>query len=348
MPPPDRRVRNQENRQFLMGQSQIIRDVNGNTYRKDVAPDEDGPVRELGNPFIFDSGKLTAWQASIELRRAQDVSLFARMPGNPNQASEASNASISGAPTGTPWDVQPQVDGNGLPLGGVVPVGRVQIGHLGCTEDWYFNMNIGSSHRVPLSGSSAKFAPIMVPKYFLADDTAPALRVYDVSAGIGLGPSVWNQPTAALLQQSLGAVASQANIFTRKAICHAWFSQASTEVDEASRTVRKFFGSVKAQGAAFSASSLVPVAYGATHVALHGSGLRGGTANPLAFFQVRRGTLVAGAATAPIYTGPFSPFGTATAPVVPLIDNCEWIIVTSPTTFAGNDILFEVDFYYGA
>ncbi len=321
----------------------------GVTYKKTVDPDAEGglargPSNELGNPFIFDAGRLSAWQASIATSNevSQDLSLYARVSANEYGESETLSASL--------WDVAPFIanPGVGTPLGGVVPVGHLQSGHLGTTDDWYFNMLTGGSHRVAFVGSVGKFSTILVPKYFLADDTNP-LRTYDVTAGQPLDPTDWNMPTPTLLENTLGGVPSQAQVFVRKAMSHAWFGQGHTEIDTSSRTTRKFFGSLKATAVAFGTGTLVPVAYGATHVRLNGIGLRGATVVPLSFFQVPRGDLTA--VVDERYAGPFPGIGTPNQTgdlPVPLIDNVQWLVITTQTPFVGTDVLFEVEYFLGA
>lgn len=343
-------LRNPNNRDFLMGNTRMYRAVDGQMRVAVDNPNDDnklsrGPVRELGNPFIFDAGKLAGWPASIELDISHDMTLIARLSANPNQRSETSSAASL-------FDLQPTTAavGSGCPLGGVCVVGRLQSGHKGCTSDWYFNMNVGAEHRLAFNASSAKFSPIVVPKYFQPDDTATTVRVYTTTAGNPLDASTWNQPTPSLLAATLSTVPSQAAAFTRQGICHAWFGQGAAEVDVASRSHRKFFGSLRASATAYGTATIVPVAYGATHVALNASALRSSVAAPLQFFQVRRGDYSVGAPIGSTYIGPYQSFGQTAAgsAVVPLVDNVEFLAITAPAAFAGNDILFEVCYYLGS
>ncbi|MHB8108008.1 MAG: hypothetical protein ACYDH4_11370, partial [Candidatus Cryosericum sp.] len=105
---------------------------------------------------------------------------------------------------------------------------------------------------------------------------------------------------------------------------------------------------LKANAAGFTNGTLVPIAFGATHVQLNGVGIRGGVAVPLVFFQVPRGDLTS--VIDERYAGPFPSIGTPgqDGRPIPLIDNVQWIVVTSAVGFAGNDVLFEVEYYQGA
>jgi hypothetical protein len=343
---------NQERRAFLQGRTQLVHDTEGRAFVKVLETDTGnefgrGPTHELGNPQEFDAGKLSAWPAFVEFEIAQDLSVFVAL------APPDDNGGQPQTRTQSVFNIPPQYSGAGnTPFGAVAALGRIQAGHAGCDFDWFFNMTPGGNYRVALTGSQVRFSAMLIPKYFLADDTFAHVRVYETSAGQPLVISTWNTPSPDLITRTLAGVPSQVDIFTAKAFCESWASSGRAEIDTRSRTVRNFWGSVRAQGGARSASTICPVPNGATHVDLIGGALRGAGPVSLEFWQVARGDLDLGNAIGSKYFGSFpaqDANGLTQLPIK-LVNNCQFIAVTveTPAGFAGDDILFELSYYLGA
>jgi hypothetical protein len=295
-----------------------------------------GPTSEIGNPILFDALQSSGRQARIEFANMVGRDLVLQCWIDPPEITAASG-------TPSPLLVQPNLVGMGgaTPEGGCEVVGQLICGHLGCSVDHLFNIPGGFAIKVGFSGESASYEPILVPKYWLANDTNPLQRTFDVAPGEPLTNAKWNQPNSGLLQRLVNAVGpTQAGILTGGVMSRAYFDSGSGFVDNRSRPSRRFSGALAQDHVPDHTFAVCPVAYNCSTVELVGGTVdSAGAPIALHFYQTQRGQ------TRLIGPSPLTTLGVA----IPLVDNCDRIFVTNAVPVAAGtaDVLFELNFYLG-
>lgn len=307
---------------YLRGRHRVTRDPHTGRQVEVVDPDQNylsPPLFVSGMPAIF-SASSTPQNANVEFGSSREYALYAYLSG------------IDEETVPSPFSVLPTMTGS-VPVGAVVCVGRLVYGDEGVSRTQYVNLSPGMAIKLPLIGSSARFGPILAPKYYNADDTDPARRVYRVgAAGPILTSDIFSNPDQNHLEAVLGPIVAQAPALTRTATCYASLSRGSQySGDTNPKAARKFFGSL-AIGGAGAVSTVCPVAYGSTQVRLIGR-------NDLQFTQLSR-TTVPGVFAASM--GPFDANAQAQ-----IMDNVDAIVVTSTNAVAAQEQAFELHFYPG-
>jgi hypothetical protein len=307
---------------YLRGRHRITRDPRTGQQIEVIDPDQNylsPPMFASGMPAVF-SASNTPQNANVEFGSSREFSLYAYLSG------------IDEETTASPFTVLPTVVGT-TPVGAVVCVGRLVYGDEGVSRTQYVNLSPGMAIKLPLIGSSARFGPILAPKYYNADDSDPTKRVYRVGVG---GPiltsDVFSNPEQGHLQAVLGPIVAQQPALSRSATCYSNLSRGSQySGDTNPKAARKFFGTL-AIGGAGAVSTLCPVPYGSTQVRVIGS-------NNLQFNQLSR-TTVPG-----VFTGAMGPFDANVQ--AQIMDNVDTIQVLSSAAVAGQEQAFELHFYPG-
>jgi hypothetical protein len=319
---------------YLKGQHQIVRDERTGRLVEIVQPESDylsSAIFSSGMPVRF-SANSTPQNANIQFGSSREFSLYAYLNSIEEEGSEN--------PTGTfdsPFTVFPAAVGAGTaPTGAVVAVGKLIYGDDGTSRTQLINLSPGMATKVPLVGSSARFGPILAPKYFNADDTNAAKRVYRVGDAMGaalVDNGVFNNPDANQLETVLTSVgASQINALTKYATCFAYLGRgAQYGGDSNPKFCRKFYGTMPA-GAAGTVSVACPVAYGATQVRLVGP--------PTLQF-----TQTSNIGDPLLYTAEIGPFPANSQEQ--MIDNAASLVITSTAATPALEQAFEIHYYLG-
>jgi hypothetical protein len=344
---------------FLKGRQKIVTDrVTGRDMITETNPDEDyslvrGPSNEVGNPIVFDVQTRSGWQTSIDFNDNLSRDLIALVWTDTPEVSE-SDPTVGPSP----FTIAPDHYGDPLqipPFGGATVVGRCEIGHLGVSKDIYFQAPPGQLIKFSAAAETMRYQPILYPKYFLADDASSVVcRIYRTVGGEILSNMTFNNPQSSTTIKVLNQSVAQQPILIRQARSWSYMSNGTGFNDARSRPCRKFFGSVGANTPPGGAAHAVrcPVAWNATHVEVLGNTVDNtGAIVPMRFWQVPRNfPLPTAFAPSKIYgVGPFELTSTAGSGMVPLIDDCEWIVVETMGTIGPNipEQLFEINYYLG-
>lgn len=308
---------------YLRGKHRVTRDVRTGEQIEVVDPDQNylsPPIFSSGMPAVF-SASNTPQNANVEFGSSREYALYAYLSG------------IDEETVASPFTVLPSIVNGTTPVGGVVCVGRLVYGDEGVSRTQYVNLSPGMAIKLPLIGSSARFGPILAPKYYYPDDTDPTTRVYRLEAGgVLLTSDVFSNPDAVQLATVLSAFPGQAPALARSATCFASLSRGSQySGDTNPKAARKFFGSLAVGGAGL-VSTICPVPYGSTQVRLIGN-------NNLQFNQLSR-TPVPG-----VFSGNTGTYDANTQ--AQIMDNVDAIQVLSSAAVAGQEQAFELHFYPG-
>lgn len=295
-----------------------------------------GPKNEQGTTQQVNVGNDSGWIASIEFPEGvgRDINgvLFVDSPDIQNSDS--------------PWAVNPDLinGGSNTPLGGCLPVGVCVYGHEGVSQTQYFNVNPGACQRIAVNAESARIGILMVPKFFIPNDTVPTLRTYTVAPGEPLTNRGFNTPNSGQLRRLCAAVGGTQNaILTTSGQASGFFSSGfSGFVDSGSRPRRSFYGSVPIDAAARHSFSICPVGWNASHVQLTAGGIDGAGNNyGLVMYLAQRGL----SATPP--DGLVGPFTSADGPI-PLIDTVSiWVTSNAASSGTGSEPVFCLDYFWG-
>lgn len=323
----------QNNLDYLKGHHQIVRDERTGRLVEIVQPSSDylsPAIFASGMPVRF-SANSTPHNANIQFESSREFSLYAYLNSIEEEGSETPSGVFD-----SPFTVFPQLVGaSPAPTGAVVAVGKLIYGDDGTSRTQLINLSPGMATKVPLVGSSARFGPILAPKYFNADDTLP-VRVYRVGIGVGaslVDNGVFNNPDAQQLETVLASVgASQVNALTKFATCFAYLGRgAQFGGDSNPKFSRKFYGTMPA-GAAGAVSVSCPVAYGATQVRLVGP-------PTLQFIQTSN------IGDPAVYSASMGPFPANSQEQ--MIDNAASLVISSTAVTPALEQAFEIHYYLG-
>lgn len=321
---------------YKKGQVRIA-EADGHIHIIDKREDVEESINDLLPRQVFSKGDFVemdrlASLAQLQYRLGKTMIVYAACDFVPPVAG-TTNATII-ANGGSPILTLPtQANVGVVPIGGAIITAELDIGFEGAGQHIVFDMPPGEIIKLPFSGQFGRLNARLRPKYYTnSDDAGTHTRTYlSFPGGPTLTSELWNSLPASIMAQNNFPNPNAQNV-------QGWISEGIQSNDLPRSPIRRFFGTVQANGTISVWKTICPIAFSASHVILTG-GTYDSAAPTLKSVQFLF-ILPASTGVAQTFSGPFD-----VGAIVPIPYNAQGIaVINSPNPVGGALAVIEVPF----